>query len=150
MPIDPGPQHRLLLGLQPIQRPIPHLFCNLSSTRSPTRGFDEKYRLVPLSILFIALRDDFVWSTPDNPERQRGDGVRGETVPSLTLRVIRRRGMRLMDTVCGLPLCGAAFQAAMTAFERACVFELEKTRRPEGCRRRLKACSTPRMRMRCT
>src|SRR5439155_26426081 len=45
MPIDPGPQHRLLLGLQPIQRPIPHLFCNLSSTRSPTRGFDEKYRL---------------------------------------------------------------------------------------------------------
>src|SRR5207249_12004913 len=47
MPIDPGPQHRLLLGLQPIQRPIPHLFCNLSSTRSPTRGFDEKYRLAP-------------------------------------------------------------------------------------------------------
>src|SRR5204862_5517474 len=42
---------------------------------------------------------------------------------------------------------GAAIQAAMTAFERACLLSPRKTRRPDGRRCRLKACSTPRMRI---
>src|SRR2546426_7363545 len=38
-------------------------------------------RYVLLSIFFIARRDDFIWRTPDNPERQRGDGVQAKPSP---------------------------------------------------------------------
>jgi len=45
-------------------------------------------------------------------------------------------------------LRGADFQAALTAFERACLLSQRKTRRLEGRRCRLKACSKPRMQIR--
>src|SRR5881409_1559490 len=52
---------------------------------------------VPLSIVFTARRDDFIGRIPNSPERQRGDGVHAKPSPSLTLRVIRRRRMRLTN-----------------------------------------------------
>ena len=43
--------------------------------------------VVLLSIVFIARCDDF--NIPHSPKRQRGDGFSGESVPALTLGVIR-------------------------------------------------------------
>jgi len=61
--------------------------------------------LVLLSIVFIARRDDF--NIPHSPKRQRGDGFSVESVPALTLGVIRPRVNIRWKIVCGLPLCGA-------------------------------------------
>jgi len=82
----------------------PHIDSIAPSVSAKT-GFAGKI----LSIILFAARNDFVG------RRQRialsvseGTGLM-RTVPSLTLRVIRRRRVRLMDTVCGSPHCGAGW-----------------------------------------